>query len=91
MITQDMLLDVLRFRARKARFDNLRAEILALVEDGAEIEPGNLDLDVRRSIQTRIRKEFLIEQLGMEMVEELEDLVEPTVYRRLIVVDRECK
>jgi predicted metal-dependent hydrolase len=91
MITQDMLFELLRLRAKNKRLDELRTEIHALLEDGAEIERGSLDLAVRISNQKRLTERFLINQLGKEAVEELKELVEPTVFRRLIVVERRRK
>ena len=91
MITQDMLLELLRLKTKKKRLDELRKEFHALLDDGAEIERGSLSLDVRHLHQKRLSEGFLINQLGKEAVEELKELVEPTLYRHLIVVERRRK
>jgi hypothetical protein len=70
---------------KSREFQAFRQEILARLDDGAWVEPGELSVTVREFRQQRLTQAFLTEALGAGRVRELKEQARPTVYRHLIV------
>ena len=91
VITQRMLADYRRLKSMRNHHDQLRKQLLQLVEAGATVEDGRLDVDVRVTTQQRLTVAALVELLGPDVVEELRDSVEPSVFRTLVITERQTE
>jgi hypothetical protein len=84
-ITQAILAEYEELKRLDQRRQQLRDELLSLLDDGAEIQPGPL----RAEVQQDERKILLFAKLcaigGEEWAEEVRERIEPTVTRRLII------
>jgi len=90
IITQDKLAQYLQLKLSSRECEKLRLNLLQLHDDGAEVEAGPLDLAVSVTSQRRLTNAALVEFLGRDEVEALKQIVEPTVFRTLIVTEREA-
>jgi hypothetical protein len=75
----------------KGRYAQARQRLLRLVEGDVPVEPGRLQVEVQESVHHRISKSFLVAILGEEDYECMRSEAPPTVYRRLVVGERDCK
>lgn len=86
-ISQEILQEYAELQRQQLRLGRLRKEILALLDEGAEVEPGLLT--VRRETATiyRITRRSLTEVMGLseEEVEEIRFQSPPVVQDRLQV------
>jgi hypothetical protein len=84
-ITQAMLAEHERLRLLGERRRQLRDQLVALLEQGAEIEPGPLWAELRE----REAKNFSLAKLaaigGQQWAEDLKRQIEPTVFHNVIV------
>jgi hypothetical protein len=84
-VTQRELALYLEACAQANRHHALREELLALLGAGAWVEPGPLAVRVERVPHRVLSAKSLTPLLGEERVRQLQDEVEPTLYRHLVV------
>jgi ribosomal protein S1 len=84
-VTQQMLQEFMELKAQADRKESLRQQIVNLLEAGATVEPGALTAFVHRTQQRLLSGKALVPILGEKKVQELKELVEPTVVRQLWV------
>lgn len=82
-ITQAQLAEMMEMRDLARRADALRREIVALLDAGAEIEPGPLTAWVHRQDQQRLTAEKLAELVGADQVATWKRQVPATVTKVL--------
>lgn len=68
--------------------DKLRKSIMAKLDAGARIEPGQFDAEIQETEQRRITNDALVSALGIEVVENVRATIEPTKSRSLKVLER---
>ncbi len=66
----------------------LRKSIMAKIDAGASIEPGQLDAEIHETEQRRITNDELVRLLGLDVVEEVRTQIQPTKSRSLKVTER---
>jgi hypothetical protein len=76
-----------RLDQMKERFETQRRDLIQLLLDGTPVEPGRLRAVVRSSAQRRLSAPKLAEVLGEDEVEELRNLVAPTIQTQLLVTE----
>jgi hypothetical protein len=69
------------------RLEEHRQDLIRRLLDGADVQPGPLRAVVRSSAQRRLTATKLAEVLGAGEVEELKDLVAPTIQTELRVIE----
>ena len=93
VITQRDLKTYLSLKHRlvvlKRRFAKKRLRLIRLVDGNAPVEPGRLGIDVEPYTQRRITKAFLVAVLGEVGYEDMRSEAPPTVYRRLVIDERD--
>ena len=62
VITQKQLDELLRLREGKRRYDDARLEIITLLDQGAEIEPGPLTARVRSQVGEATRRVLWVDE-----------------------------
>lgn len=67
---------------------NLRKSLIAKLDAGASIEPGQLDAEIHETEQRRITNDELVRLLGLDVVEEVRTQIQPTKSRSLKVIER---
>src|SRR5690349_9148728 len=87
IVTQSQLQEMRRLREQQQQHDQLREELIALPEDGAEIEPGPLAAYIDHQSQQRISGAKLSEIVGANLVEEWKHKVAPTIFTVLKIED----
>lgn len=83
VVKQSQLAELCRLREQERRCDQLRRELVELLESGAEIEQGPLTAFVEIQSQRRITSTKLAALVGAEQVELWKLEIEPTVSRML--------
>ena len=84
-VTQRELAEYLELCERANRHRVLRDELLALLEAGAWVEPGPLAVRVECVPHRVLSARALAGVLGEGRVRELQEAVEPTLHRHLVV------
>lgn len=75
-------------RELKWSTENLRKSLMAKLDAGASIEPGQLDAEIQETEQRRITNDELVRLLGLDVVEEVRTQIQPTKSRSLKVIER---
>ena len=84
-ITQAMLATYEDLKRCQRQKDRLRADMLRLFDQGAEVEPGPLTLEVKEQEERRLSFSRLIQVVGQAGVEQLKSQIEPIFCRYLRV------
>jgi hypothetical protein len=89
MIHQGELAEFMRLQAQsrelRRRLQQERDRLRQLVETGAPVERGPLTIEVRESVFRRVTKALIVEVLGEDVYDDLQDMAEPRVTRRLVI------
>ena len=85
IVTQQMLADLVRYREIARRCESLRQAILEALDNNAMIERGRYRVEIREVESRQLNRRKLERLLGVEEVERLVQLVEPTRSRQLII------
>lgn len=67
---------------------HLRESLIAKLDAGASVEPGQLDAEIHETEQRRITNDELVRLLGLDVVEEVRANIAPTKSRSLKVIER---
>jgi hypothetical protein len=84
-VSQDMLRQYKDLKILAEQKEELRKQILKLLEAGACVEQGPLSAEVRSYEQRLLNAKTLMPILGEHGVQDLKDSVEPTVVNQLWV------
>jgi hypothetical protein len=84
-ITQAMLAEFDELRRLDQRKQELRDELLSLLDAGAEIQPGPLSVEVQEYESKTLSFAKLCAIGGEEWAEDIRQRIEPSVSRRLII------
>lgn len=84
-ITQAMLAEYEALKCQEARRQQLRGELMILLDQGAEIERGPRMVEIREQVQKSLSFAKLAALGGEHWAEEIRCRIEPTVYRHLII------
>ena len=84
-ITQAMLAEFEELKGLEARKRQLREELLSLLAEGAEIQPGPLRADVQEYESRTFSFAKLCAIGGEQWAEDVRNRIEPTMSRRLVI------
>jgi len=68
--------------------EKLRKSLIAKIDAGAPVEPGQFDAEIQETEQRRITNDELVRLLGLDVVEEVRANIAPTKSRSLKVIER---
>jgi hypothetical protein len=85
LISQQLLAEYQELKQQERRRKQLRSSIVAMLDLGAGIEPGDFTVRIEEGKSRRLNRRTLTAHLGEEAVEILLEEIEPTVQRRLLV------
>jgi hypothetical protein len=81
-----MLAELQELKRQQARKEELRDEIMFMLEEGAEIEVGPLQVEIRELEQRTISYAALSQVVGEAEAAAIKSRIEPTARRHLIVI-----
>ena len=84
-ITQAMLAEYQELKRLEERRRQLREEVLSLLAEGAEIQPGRLWVEVHEQESKTLSFAKLCAVGGEQWAEEVRKRIEPTVWSKLII------